>query len=99
MSTRTIVHRFLKGLVNGHLTASNSNARAEKNEEIHNVRWTGLVAWWKSLFSWSGLAEGTKPRRLVGVLSKICQNALIRGELVEVIDIHLDAEFLADETQ
>ncbi len=44
---------FPQGLVNGHLTASNSDVRAGKNEQKHNGRWNGLVAWWSDLFSWN----------------------------------------------
>lgn len=43
--------KFPKGLVNGHLTASNSDVRAGNNETKHNSRWDGLIAWWTSLFS------------------------------------------------
>lgn len=40
---------FPKGLVNGHLSAANSDVRAGKNDEIHNNRWRGLNPWWRSL--------------------------------------------------
>jgi hypothetical protein len=40
---------FPVGLVNGHLTASNSDVRAGKNDEKHNQQWAGLSNWWRSL--------------------------------------------------
>ncbi len=42
---------FPKGLVNGHLSAANSDVRAGQNDEIHNNRWQGLNPWWRSLLS------------------------------------------------
>ncbi len=42
---------FPKGLVNGHLAASNSDVRAGRNDEIHNNQWRGLNNWWRSLLS------------------------------------------------
>lgn len=42
---------FPKGLVNGHLSAANSDVRAGRNDEIHNNRWQGLNPWWRSLLS------------------------------------------------
>jgi hypothetical protein len=35
-------------LLNGHLTASNSDVRAGNNDERHNGRWMGLDNWWRS---------------------------------------------------
>ena len=37
--------RFPVSLVNGHLSAANSDVRAG-NVDCHNGRWTGLVNWW-----------------------------------------------------
>jgi hypothetical protein len=48
--------KFPAGLVNGHLSASNSDVRAGKNEVKHNGRWDGLVAWWSTLFTGGGNA-------------------------------------------
>ncbi|MGA7415916.1 MAG: hypothetical protein WBW33_35925 [Bryobacteraceae bacterium] len=42
---------FPKGLVNGHLSAANSDVRAGRNDDIHNNRWQGLNPWWRSLLS------------------------------------------------
>ena len=42
---------FPKGLVNGHLSASNSDVRAGNNDDIHNRQWSGLSNWWRNLLS------------------------------------------------
>jgi len=49
---------FPKGLVNGHLTASNSDVRAGNNLDKHDQRWTGLNGWWREVF---GLLGSGKP--------------------------------------
>jgi hypothetical protein len=41
---------FPAALVNGHLTASNSDVRAGNNLEKHDGRWSGLNGWWQNLF-------------------------------------------------
>jgi hypothetical protein len=38
-----------QALVNGHLTAANSDVRAGNNHERHNARWGGLANWWRDL--------------------------------------------------
>jgi hypothetical protein len=43
--------RFPKGLVDGHLTAGNSDVRAGNNYDTHINRWQGLNNWWRSLLS------------------------------------------------
>jgi hypothetical protein len=42
---------FPKALVNGHLSASNSDVRAGRNDEIHNGQWRGLNNWWRNLLA------------------------------------------------
>ena len=42
---------FPKALVNGHLSSSNSDVRAGRNDEIHNSQWSGLNNWWRNLLS------------------------------------------------
>ena len=37
-------------LVNGHLSAANSDVRAGNNAERHAARWTGFENWWRSFF-------------------------------------------------
>ncbi len=54
--------RFPLFLVNGHLTASNSDVRAGNNDTRHNDQWAGLQNWWRTLL---GLpAADTQPTRM-----------------------------------
>jgi len=48
---------FPKGLVNGHLAASNSDVRAGRNDEKHNNQWSGLNNWWRGPLSLPQVAE------------------------------------------
>jgi hypothetical protein len=41
--------KFPTFLVNGHLTASNSDVRAGDNSDRHNNQWAGLQNWWRNL--------------------------------------------------
>jgi hypothetical protein len=50
---------FPKALVNGHLTASNSDVRAGNNLDRHDDRWSGLNGWWRDVFG--QLGSGGKP--------------------------------------
>jgi hypothetical protein len=50
--------KFPVALINGHLTASNSDIRAGNNDERHNDRWAGVSNWWRSLL---GLPFGGEP--------------------------------------
>ncbi len=42
--------KFPSALVNGHLTAANSDVRAGDNTQRHLQRWEGLTDWWRNLF-------------------------------------------------
>jgi hypothetical protein len=46
-------------LVNGHLTASNSDVRAGDNDSRHNAHWSGLKNWWRGFM---GLPGANMPR-------------------------------------
>jgi hypothetical protein len=50
---------FPKGLVNGHLSAANSDVRAGNNLDLHDGRWSGLNGWWRNVFG--QLGAGGKP--------------------------------------
>ena len=50
---------FPKALLNGHLTASNSDVRAGSNLKRHDNRWSGLNGWWREVFA--QFATGSKP--------------------------------------
>jgi hypothetical protein len=51
---------FPKGLVNGHLSAANSDVRAGNNLDLHDGRWSGLNGWWRNVFG--QLGSGGKPQ-------------------------------------
>ena len=51
--------KFPQALLNGHLTAANSDVRAGNNLDRHDNRWAGLNGWWRDVFSLLGL--GNKP--------------------------------------
>ena len=42
--------KFPAALLNGHLTASNSDVRAGDNDARHNQSWAGLSSWWRGFF-------------------------------------------------
>ena len=50
---------FPKALVNGHLSAANSDVRAGNNLDRHDGRWSGLNGWWRNVFG--QLGTGGKP--------------------------------------
>jgi hypothetical protein len=70
---------FPKGLLNGHLTASNSDVRAGNNLDKHDQRWTGLNGWWREVFGILG--SGGKPPKEATTerLSKIPLNPAIKA--------------------
>jgi hypothetical protein len=41
---------FPAALINGHLTAANSDVRAGNNQDRHDSRWSGFQNWWAGLF-------------------------------------------------
>lgn len=61
--------KFPVGLVNGHLTASNSDVRAGNNDERHNNRWDGLPNWWRNLLGLP-IADGQEEVKVSGVTLK-----------------------------
>jgi hypothetical protein len=52
---------FPKALVNGHLTAANSDVRAGNNLARHDERWLGLNGWWRNVFGQLG-SGGSSPK-------------------------------------
>jgi len=61
--------KFPSALVNGHLTASNSDVRSGNNDDRHNQHWSGMNSWWRSILgipmvatkTSSGTAPSTEP--------------------------------------
>jgi hypothetical protein len=70
---------FPKSLVNGHLTASNSDVRAGNNLDKHDQRWAGLNGWWREVFGILG--TGSKPPKEENTerLGRIPVNPAIKG--------------------
>ena len=52
--------KFPQALVNGHLTAANSDVRAGNNLSTHDRRWAGLSGWWQDLFAQLGITKPPK---------------------------------------
>lgn len=59
-----------KALVDGHLTAGNSDVRAGRNYYRHINRWEGLSDWWHNLF---GIAL-SPPKSDLAALSSVYRN-------------------------
>jgi len=51
---------FPKSLVNGHLTAANSDVRAGDNDERHNEHWLGFSSWWRGFLGLPLLVGGSQ---------------------------------------
>src|SRR5262245_12342031 len=52
--------KFPAALVNGHLTAANSDVRAGGNTQKHVQRWQGLADWWHTLFGFPEETEASE---------------------------------------
>jgi hypothetical protein len=52
--------KFPAFLVNGHLSASNSDVRAGNNDDRHNGQWTGLSSWWRGFLGLPLLDRGSE---------------------------------------
>jgi hypothetical protein len=59
-------------LINGHLTASNSDVRAGNNDARHNGHWAGLTNWWRSFM---GLVVGEFATDTAAASAKAVANA------------------------
>lgn len=71
---------FPKGLVNGHLSASNSDVRAGNNLDKHGERWAGLNGWWREVFGILG--GGGKPAKegATESIGQIPLNPAVKGD-------------------
>jgi hypothetical protein len=70
---------FPKSLVNGHLTASNSDVRAGNNLDKHDQRWAGLNGWWREVFGLLGSGGKRQKEEAVERLGHIPVNPAIKG--------------------
>jgi len=71
---------FPKGLVNGHLTAANSDVRAGNNLEKHDERWTGLNGWWREVFGLLGSGGKPPKEKATEKLGRIPLNPAVKGD-------------------
>ena len=62
--------KFPAALVNGHLTAANSDVRAGGNTQKHVHRWQGLPDWWHNLFGFPEEVEA--------------ENSIMEGEIPSI---------------
>jgi hypothetical protein len=67
-------------LINGHLTASNSDVRAGNNDERHNGRWSGLTNWWRGFM---GLPLADSPTGAAGDNAPSSEPRLGKGTKAE----------------
>ncbi len=70
---------FPKSLVNGHLTASNSDVRAGNNLDKHDQRWAGLNGWWREVFGLLGSGGKQPKEEATDRLGHIPVNPAIKG--------------------
>jgi len=66
--------KFPQGLVNGHLTAANSDVRARGNTQKHLQRWKGLADWWQNLFGFPERVEAGEENLPEGEIPAIPRN-------------------------
>jgi hypothetical protein len=71
---------FPKALVNGHLTASNSDVRAGNNLEKHDERWIGLNGWWREVFGLLGSGGKPPKEKPTEKLGRIPLNPAVNGD-------------------
>jgi hypothetical protein len=71
---------FPKGLVNGHLTAANSDVRAGNNLDRHDSRWAGLNGWWREVFGLLGSGGKPPKEKPTEKLGRIPLNPAVKGD-------------------
>ncbi len=71
---------FPKGLVNGHLSASNSDVRAGNNLDRHDARWSGLNGWWRDVFGQLGAGSKPSPENNTESLGHIPLNPGVKAD-------------------
>ncbi len=71
---------FPKGLVNGHLSASNSDVRAGNNLDRHDARWSGLNGWWRDVFGQFGIGGKPPPENSTESLGHIPLNPGVKAD-------------------
>jgi hypothetical protein len=71
---------FPKALVNGHLSASNSDVRAGNNLDRHDGRWSGLNGWWRNVFGQFGTGGKPPKENATERLGRIPLNPAVKAD-------------------
>jgi hypothetical protein len=71
---------FPKALVNGHLSASNSDVRAGNNLDRHDGRWSGLNGWWRNVFGQLGTGAKSPKENATQGLGHIPLNPGVKAD-------------------
>jgi hypothetical protein len=71
---------FPKALLNGHLTAANSDVRAGNNLDRHDDRWAGLDGWWRQVFGLLGSAANPPKEPATQRLGSIPLNPGVKAD-------------------
>jgi hypothetical protein len=71
---------FPKALVNGHLSAANSDVRAGNNLDRHDRRWAGLDGWWREVFGLLGSGGKAPEEKATESLGHIPLNPALKGD-------------------
>jgi hypothetical protein len=71
---------FPKALVNGHLSAANSDVRAGNNLDRHDGRWSGLNGWWRDVFGQLGAGGKPPKENATERLGNIPLNPAVRAD-------------------
>jgi len=71
---------FPKGLINGHLSSSNSDVRAGNNLDRHDGRWSGLNGWWRNVFGQLGTGQKPPAENVTEGLGHIPLNPAVKAD-------------------
>lgn len=71
---------FPKALLNGHLTAANSDVRAGNNLNRHDNRWSGLNGWWRDVFGTLGSGPKSPKETVTQRLGNIPLNPEVNAD-------------------
>jgi len=72
--------KFPQALVNGHLSAANSDVRAGNNLVRHDSRWSGLTGWWQDLFAQFGNLSKPSKENSTTTLFQIPLNPSVKAD-------------------
>jgi hypothetical protein len=81
--------KFPAALMNGHLTAANSDVRAGNNTQKHLQRWDGLTDWWRNLFGLADSSDQTPDSAGNGEVPPVPRKAT--GKVEDAVQDYLNA--------